>query len=77
MGCYAAAIRSVTAWVQVSKWFKFQEARCRLVAVEQPKARSILEPARPETADDNPQDLTSRSMTSELDEESRDFDGRE
>jgi hypothetical protein len=77
MGRYTAAFRPVAAWVQISKWFKFQEARHRLAAVEQPKAGSILELACPEIADNTPQDLTSRSMTSEPDEESWDFDGHE
>jgi hypothetical protein len=42
-----------------------------------PKAGSILELARPETAGDAPRDLTSRSATSRSDEESWDFDGDE
>jgi hypothetical protein len=61
-------------WVQISKWFKFQEARRRLAAAEQPRAGSILESACPETANNTPQDLTSRSMTFELGKESWDFD---
>jgi hypothetical protein len=43
--------------------------------VEQPRAGSILEPARPETADRVLQDLTIRATTSEPDEGSGDFDG--
>jgi hypothetical protein len=58
------------------KWFKSQEARRQLAAVEQPKAGSILEPVRPETAGDTPRSLIPTSKISELDEESWDFDGR-
>jgi hypothetical protein len=57
------------------KRFKFQGARRRLAAVEQPRAGSVLELARPEMADGVLRDLTIRGMTSELDEGSWDFDG--
>jgi hypothetical protein len=67
------ALRPVAAWVQTPKRFKFRGAGRRLVAAEQPKARSILEPARPEMDGDTPRILTSRSTTSELGEESWDF----
>jgi hypothetical protein len=50
MGCYALAFRPVAAWVHTSKWFKFRGARRRLAAAEQPRAGSVLEPVRPETA---------------------------
>jgi hypothetical protein len=46
-------------------------------AVRQPSTGSVLEPTSPETADDTPQDLTSRPTTSEPDERSWDFDGCE
>jgi hypothetical protein len=62
-------------WDQNPKRFKFRGAECRLAVVEQPKARPILEPARHETADNAPRNLTSRSVTSEPGEESWDFDG--
>jgi hypothetical protein len=68
MGRYAAAFRPVAAWVQTPKRFKFQGARRRLEAAEQPRAGLVLEPGHPETAGDTPQDFTSRPMTSELDE---------
>jgi hypothetical protein len=55
----------------------FQGARRRLAAAEQPRAGLVLEPAHPETAGDTPQDLTSRPTTSEPDEGSWDFNGRE
>jgi hypothetical protein len=74
-GRYAAALRPVAAWVQDPKRFKFRGAGRRLAAAEQPKARSILEPARSETVDDTPRGLTSRSTTSEPGKESWDFDG--
>jgi hypothetical protein len=74
MGHYAATFRPVAAWVQTSKWFKFQGARRRLVAAEQPRAGSVLDPVCPETAGKVLRDLTSRTMTSEPDE---DFDGHE
>jgi hypothetical protein len=66
-----------TAWGQDLKRHKFRGATHRLVAAWQSSARVVLEPAHPETAGDIPRDLTSRSTTSELDEESRDFDGYE
>jgi hypothetical protein len=72
MGRYAAAFRPVAAWVQNSKWFKFRGA-----AAEQPRAGLVLEPVRPETAGRALPGLTSRTMTSEPDERSWDFDGCE
>jgi hypothetical protein len=45
--------------------------------MRQPPAGSVLDPARPETIGDTPRDLTPRMMTSEPDERSWDFDGRE
>jgi hypothetical protein len=69
------ALRPVAAWVQNPKWFKFQGAGRRLVAAEQPKAGSVLEPACPETADDTPRSLTPRPTTSEPGKESWDIDG--
>jgi hypothetical protein len=75
IGRYTAALRPVAAWVQDPKRFKFRGAGRRLAAAEQPKAGSVLEPARPEMADDTPQGLTSRSTTSKPGEESWDFDG--
>jgi hypothetical protein len=77
IGSYTVALRPVLAWVQDPKRFKFQGARRRLAAAEQPKAGSILEPARPETAGDIPRDLAIGATISEPDEESWDFDGRE
>jgi hypothetical protein len=74
-GGYAAAHGPVAAWIQDLKRFKFRGAGRRLAVAEQPKAGSILEPARPETAGDTSRDLTSRSTTSEPDEEYWDFDG--
>jgi hypothetical protein len=75
MGRYAVALRLVAAWVQTPKRFKFQGARRRLAAAEQPRAGSVLEPARPETADRVLQDLTIRATTSKSGEGSWDFDG--
>jgi hypothetical protein len=63
------------AWDQNSKRHKFRGATHRLAAARRSPARSILEPARPETAGDVPQGLTSRPTTSRPDEESWDFDG--
>jgi hypothetical protein len=74
MGHYAAVFWPVAAWLQTSKWFKFQGARRRLAAAEQPRAGSVLEPVRPKTAGRVLQDLTSRTMTSQPDERSWDFD---
>jgi hypothetical protein len=65
----------VAAWDQNLKRFKFRGAECWLVAAWRPSAGSILEPVRPETVGDTPWNLTSRSTTSEPDEESWDFDG--
>jgi hypothetical protein len=65
-----AAFRPVAVCVQFPKWLKFRGAGSRLAIAEQPNAGSILEPARPETVGDTPWNLTSRSMTSKLDEES-------
>jgi hypothetical protein len=53
-GRYTMALSPVVAWVQDQKRFKFRGAGRRLAAAEQPKVGSILEPARPETADDTP-----------------------
>jgi hypothetical protein len=64
------ALRPVAAWVQDLKRFKFRGAGRRLVAAEQPKAESILEPARPKTAGDIPRHLAIGATISELDEES-------
>jgi hypothetical protein len=75
MGRYATALRLVAAWVQTSKRSKFQGARRRLAAAEQPRASSVLEPTCPETADRVLRDLTIRAMTSKPDEGSWDFDG--
>jgi hypothetical protein len=55
---------------------KFQGARRRLVATEQPRASSVLEPARPETVGRILRELTSGSTTFKPDERSWDFDGR-
>jgi hypothetical protein len=76
-GRYTATLGPVAAWVQTPKQFKFRGARRRPAAAEQPKAGPALEPARPEMAGDTPWSLTSRLMTSEPDEGSWDFDGRE
>jgi hypothetical protein len=62
-------------WDQNPKRFKFRGAECRLAAAWQAPAGSILEPAHPETIGDTPWNLTSRSVTSEPDKESWDFDG--
>jgi hypothetical protein len=75
MGCYTATFRPVAAWVQTLKWFKFQGARRRLAATEQPIASSVLELVRLETAGRALLDLTSRTTTSKPDEGSWDFDG--
>jgi hypothetical protein len=64
----------VAAWDQNPQRFKFQGVECRLVAAWRPSARSILQPARLEMVGDTPRNLTSRSMTSEPDKESWDFD---
>jgi hypothetical protein len=77
MGRYAAASRPVGAWVQTPNWLKFQGARRRLAAAEQPRAGSVLEPAHPETMGRALPGLTSRTTTSEADERSWDFDGCE
>jgi hypothetical protein len=45
------------------------------MAAGQPKAGSVLEPARPEMAGSTPRNLSSRSMTPKPDKESWDFDG--
>jgi hypothetical protein len=63
------------AWDQKSKRHKFQGAVYRLAAACRLPAKSILEPARPETAGKAPRDLASRPTVSEPDEESWDFDG--
>jgi hypothetical protein len=73
---YAAALMPAAAWAQTPKRFKSRGARRRLAAAEQHKAGPVLEPSRPEMACDAPRGLTSRPATSELDEESWDFDGR-
>jgi hypothetical protein len=57
-----------------SKGFKFRGAGCRLAAMKQPRAGSVLEPVRPETAGRALPNLTSRTTTSEPDERSWDFD---
>jgi hypothetical protein len=69
--CSIQVSRSV---VQISKWFKFQEARRQLAATKQPKGGAILEPARLETADNASRGKTLRSTTSEPGEGSWDFD---
>jgi hypothetical protein len=56
---------------------KSRGAGHQLAAMRQPPAGSVLEPACPETAGDTPRDSTSRPTTSEPDEGSWDFDGRE
>jgi hypothetical protein len=61
----------------ISKGFKFRGAGRRLAAVKQPRAGSVLEPVRPETAGKVLQDLATRTTTSEPDERSWDFDGSE
>jgi hypothetical protein len=54
---------------------KSQGAGHRRAAAWWSPAGSVLEPVRPETAGDIPQDLTSRPTTSRPNEESWDFDG--
>jgi hypothetical protein len=56
---------------------KSQGARQRREAAWRSPARSVLEPAHPETAGNTPQDLTSRPMTSKPNKESWDFDRNE
>jgi hypothetical protein len=51
-----------------SERFKFQGTRHQLAAAEQPRASSVLEPERPETAGRVLLDLASRAMTSKPDE---------
>jgi hypothetical protein len=72
--CIAQASSSMG---QVFERFKFQGARRWLVAAEQPRAGSVLEPLRPEMAGEVLQNLASRTMTSKPDERSWDFDGCE
>jgi hypothetical protein len=74
--------RDAAARRQVAPRFKLQENKSRgagrqLVAMKQPPAGSVLEPAHPETAGDTPRSLTSSSNTVQLEERSRDFDGCE
>jgi hypothetical protein len=76
-GRYTVTFRPVAAWDHTPKRFKFQGARHRLAAAEQPRAGSDLEPVRPETAGKILRDLTIRTMTSKPDEGSWDFDGCE
>jgi hypothetical protein len=66
-GRYAAALGPVAAWVRTPKRFKSQGAGRRLAAAEQPKAGPVPEPARPEMANDTPQDLAIRATTFEPD----------
>jgi hypothetical protein len=54
---------------------KSQGAGQRRTAAWRSLAGSVSEPARPETAGNTPQDLTSRLMASRPDKESWDFDG--
>jgi hypothetical protein len=56
---------------------KFRGARCRLAAAEQPRAGSVLEPARPEMASRILQDLLSRPTALQPEENPWDFDGYE
>jgi hypothetical protein len=67
---------------QVVPRFKPQEnksrgARRQLVAMKQPLAGSVQEPAHPETVDDTPRSLISRSTTVQPEERSWDFNGCE
>jgi hypothetical protein len=65
------------AWDQNPKQHKFRGATHWLVAAWQSPAGAVLEPERPETAGDIPQDLTSRSTASRSNDESWDFDENE
>jgi hypothetical protein len=56
---------------------KSQGAGHRWAAARQSPAGPVLEPVRPETADDTPRDLTSTSITSRPDNGSWDFNGNE
>jgi hypothetical protein len=72
--------RNVAAHRQVAPRSKPRENKSRraghqLVAMRQPPAGSVAEPAHHEMAGDSPRDLTSRLTTSEPDERSWDFDG--
>jgi hypothetical protein len=67
----------VSNWAVIYKTPTSTPHHHRLAAAEHPRAGLVLEPARPETADDTPRDLTSRSTTFQPDERSWDFDGYE
>jgi hypothetical protein len=67
----------VAAWDQNPKQHKFRGDAYRLAAAWRTPSGSVLEPARPKTADDAPRGQTSRPTTSRPHEESSDFDGSE
>jgi hypothetical protein len=76
IGCDVAARRQVVLWSS-PRGNKSQGAGLRRAAAWRSPARSVSELARPETAGNTPQDLTSRPMTSRPNEESWDFDRNE